>query len=796
MADTRWRKVVRDATLHLPRTIVVSLAIAVTLAAAGTVLVSWALVRRATAEGFLASDPPAATLRLDSVTSAALDIARATPGVREVQARRTLALPIRVGATAYAGLLFATAQPAQRRLGTLSGMAGDWPPPDGSIAIERSSSEFSAVGVGDTVAIMAQDSLVRRVPVRGLVRDVGLAPGWMEHVVYAWASTRTLELLGLPSTPSELELAVVEGQPDRAAVLRVARDVRERLSAAGVAVRSMDVPVPGEHIHAAQMDSMLFTQGAFGVLALCVGAFLVTNLLAGILARELRQVGIMKTLGGDTPHLMGIYLSFAAGLGAVATVLALPVALVAGRRYAELRASMLNFDLSGIAVPWWALLLLVLVGVALPVAAAWVPVRRGACVPVAAALRDVGMSPDVPVASFASLGGWSRVLALSLRNAFRRRGRLVLTVLTLGSGGSVFIAAGNLRRAVVGSMDLIFGGQRYAFSARLVEPQSADAVVAAVRAVEGVTGAELWSTARATLFTADDTEESLSIVGVPANTKRLALNRVGAGCLPFGDAAGRSPGCGDPLPLTVSRSFRRLRPDLQVGDPLPLVVAGKPTTWRVTAMFDGAPLPQAYTTTATLAALRGDARGTTVVVATDLAGLAAQADLIARVRASLNAAGMSVASTQRVEESRRVTEDHLLMVVQFLGGMGWIMIVVGGMGLASTMGLAVLERTREIGVMRAIGASHGSITALVQVEGLTIAALAWVVSIPASVPFSLALGEAFGRIMFRVPTIYFPAASHMLAWLGVTVAVSVLASAWPARRATSVPVAAAIAHEG
>ena len=76
------------------------------------------------------------------------------------------------------------------------------------------------------------------------------------------------------------------------------------------------------------------------------------------------------------------------------------------------------------------------------------------------------------------------------------------------------------------------------------------------------------------------------------------------------------------------------------------------------------------------------------------------------------------------------------MVVEFLGAMGWVMIVVGGMGLASTMSLAVLERTREIGVMRAIGAPHRSILIMILMEGLVIAVLGWLASLPLSVPMS------------------------------------------------------------
>jgi putative ABC transport system permease protein len=135
------------------------------------------------------------------------------------------------------------------------------------------------------------------------------------------------------------------------------------------------------------------------------------------------------------------------------------------------------------------------------------------------------------------------------------------------------------------------------------------------------------------------------------------------------------------------------------------------------------------------------------------------------------------------------------MVVQFLGAMSWVMILVGGMGLASTMSLAVMERTREIGVLRAIGARHRDILLLFEIEGLVVALLAWLIALPLSVPMSIALGDAFSRIMFPVPTSYVPAFAGMLGWLVLVVIVATLACAWPALRAMRVPPAAALAYE-
>ena len=135
------------------------------------------------------------------------------------------------------------------------------------------------------------------------------------------------------------------------------------------------------------------------------------------------------------------------------------------------------------------------------------------------------------------------------------------------------------------------------------------------------------------------------------------------------------------------------------------------------------------------------------------------------------------------------------MVASFLGAMSQLMIVVGGLALASTMGMAVLERTREIGVMRAIGARHGAIMMMIQIEGLVIALLGWALAIPLSLPVSIVLGKAFGRIMLPVPLTYIPEFSGIVEWFGVVLVVSLVACAVPAWRATRITTRAALAYE-
>jgi putative ABC transport system permease protein len=426
-------------------------------------------------------------------------------------------------------------------------------------------------------------------------------------------------------------------------------------------------------------------------------------------------------------------------------------------------------------------------GILIPVIAAAFPVWHGCRMPVNDALRDVGITGDAGGGGLAyRVGGLSRPLLLSLRNAFRKRQRMVLTLLALASGGAVFLAALNLRTAVLGATDLIYGSQRYQFSLRVAEPQDPDSLVALVRSVAGVEEAEAWSGARATAENGDGTVGSPFVVTAPPAATRLLDLRVDEG---------RWLRPGDTRAMVVNRSAIRAQPVLRVGSTVTLVIDGRSADWEIIGVVETGPSPSAYAPREVIGAMVSGGNASTVVVRSAYQGEASQLDLIQRLRVALVARGITVTSSLVVAEARRGTEDHLLMVVDFLGSMAWLMILVGGLGLASTMGLAVLERTREIGVLRAIGARHGAILAMIQVEGLTIALLSWGLAVPLSVPISVLLGKAFGRIMLRVPVIWLPDAKGVALWLALVVVVSLLACAWPARRAMRVPTAAALAYE-
>lgn len=801
LLDPRWRKVGRDLTQHRLRSALVVLALATALAAAGTVLVTWALVRVATVEGYRASLPASATLRLADVPEAELprllQAVRAMPGIAAVRARRVVSTALQgQGAWRSALLVGVDVSAAAHdgrdgQLGLLRSEQGAWPPPLGSLAIERSSLEFSAITLGDAVALKTQQAAPSTATAQGVVRDVSLAPGWMENLVVAFATRPTLAALGLGGAVNELQIRVSDAHASRADVRGMAAQIGQLLHNQGMQVTALEVPVPGQHVHARQMNSLLLTQAAFAVLALAVSALLVVNLQAAILAQQRRQWAVMKVLGATPRALAAMVLAQAALLGGLAAALAVPAAAWAGRRYGAMKAELLNFPIDSVALPWWPLALLAAVALAVPMLAALPAVRRTLAMSVGHALRDFGISPGAaPLSRVARwVRHWPRPLRLALANALRRRQRLVLTVLSLAAGGAVLVGAGNLRGAVQDSTEQLFATQGWQLTLRLASPQAAADAVAAAQAVSGVQAVEAWRGARAQRLGENNLpHDSLSLVGVqlPSTLLRPRL------------LAGRWLQAHDQDALVLSRSLALDQNDLQPGQSLALLVQGQQRRFQIVGVVDSGPQPLAYVSRVALNRALGSAgdQASSLIVALQASSPAGQLEATVRLRQGLNEAGVPVAASQLQAENRRVVDDHLLMVVDFLAVMGWVMMAVGGLALASTMGLSVLERQRELGVMRAIGASNAALLGLIQAEGLMVTLMAWLLCLPLSVPIAVLLGEAFGRVMFSVPLRWWPEPAAALAWLALMLVVSLLACAAPAWRAMRMPAARALAYEG
>jgi putative ABC transport system permease protein len=169
---------------------------------------------------------------------------------------------------------------------------------------------------------------------------------------------------------------------------------------------------------------------------------------------------------------------------------------------------------------------------------------------------------------------------------------------------------------------------------------------------------------------------------------------------------------------------------------------------------------------------------------------AIQADLIAFFDARAMKIGYSdVATEERANASARFS-----ILTQLLMMMTILMAIVGSMGLSGTLSINVIERRREIGVMRAVGASSRDVGFVFIGEGLMLGLTSWILALPLGLGTASTFVLTLGQVI-DFPAEYYAATHAVWIWLGIVIMLSIVASWLPARRATQISVNESLAYE-
>jgi putative ABC transport system permease protein len=169
--------------------------------------------------------------------------------------------------------------------------------------------------------------------------------------------------------------------------------------------------------------------------------------------------------------------------------------------------------------------------------------------------------------------------------------------------------------------------------------------------------------------------------------------------------------------------------------------------------------------------------------------------LTQRIDQQLTERNFALKSVQSGTVLRKNASQGMNTLIIFLLIMAVLTAFVGSIGLTGTMSINVLERTREIGVMRTIGAVDKVIMQSVIIEGLVIGMITWVLAIFLSFPISDFLLTIIGETMMgSAMTLKFTPLGILL-WLGVVIVLSIIASIMPARNAAKLTINEVLAYE-
>lgn len=801
MISPRWRKVLRDLWGNRARTLLVVLSIAVGVAALGIISASYVIISRDLPAGYNAADPASASIYADPFDEQLVRTIRNMSGVGKAEGRRTLTARVKVtppgaatGDPQWRDIdLHAVPDYEAMQINRLTPEAGAYPPADRDILIERGALALTGAQVGDTIAIRMPNETERELKVTGTVHDATQPSPVFANRVYGYITPATLEWLGAPTSYNQLKLVVKHDPLDRNHILDVAQDVRYKIEKSGRRVYYTEVPTPGRHPFQRFVEPMVMLLTALGILTLVLSAFLTVNTISALLAQQVRQIGVMKAVGATSRQLSGMYLSMVLVLGLLALAIAVPLGMLGASAIVQLLARLVNFDLTGSSVPFWVYGIQLVAALLVPLLAAVGPVRGGARITVREAITNYGLSGGSfgrgPVDRLlAAVRFLSRPLVLSLRNTFRRKRRLALTLITLSLGSAIFMSVFTVRASLLLTLDDALKYWQYDVGVVFNRPYRVDDIEQQALSVPGVLAAETWGYQSVRRERPDGTEsEGYTLIAPRADTQLLQPD-VWRGRWLLDD---------DENAVVINTDFLQQEPDVRIGQQLELQMDGRTTQWTVVGIIRGVLSgPSVYANYPYFSRVaRNVDRAGSVQVVTSAETPQAQVQLARALEQQFDAAGLRVTSTQTVGQLRATTVSQFNVIVIFLLLMAVLIAIVGALGLAGTMSINVLERTREIGVMRAVGATGAAIRGIVIGEGALIGVLSWLVGLVVALPLSRFLSNAVGNAFLRTPLSYSFSASGALIWLGAVLLLAAIASLWPARNASRLSVREVLAYE-
>jgi putative ABC transport system permease protein len=794
MLSPRWYKVLRDLWRNKTRTILVVLSIAVGVFAIGMIQSAQTIIQRDLGGAYNAVNPATAQFyMLETFDDDLVQSVRNIPGVHDAEQRRAVLVRYKFNDDQWRNIQLSVIPDYHNiRVNKVEPVSGAWPPPERQLLIESASLRMINAKTGDILTIEAPGGRLRELPVAGIAYDFNSFPPEMQQAASGYITFETLDWLGAGFAFDTLNV-VTDNTSDMAEIRRIANLVRDKIERSGRTVARVLIPEPGKHPIDSLLEPLLLVMGLVGFLSLGLSGFLVVNTISAVLSQQTRQIGIMKAVGALTPQVMQLYFGMVIAFGLLSLLCAVPGGALGAQGLAGFVAGVLNFRVTSYDIPTGVLVTQIAVGLLVPLIAATIPVVAGARVTVREALSSYGLGAG----RFG--GGWvdallsrmqmlSRPLILSLRNTFRRKMRLGMTLVTLVLASAIFVTVMSLRDSLILTLDE--GLKYFNFDVELVmsRPYRVDLMEHQALAVPGVVRAEAWGSSSTRRLRPDGTEsDTVNLIAPPANTTMVQPTLImGRWLLPDDDNA-----------VVVNTDFLRSDADIHVGDDIVLKIAGKDTHWRVVGIVRGILTgPFVYMNYPYYARLTNElGRAPFFLVQTESSDAETEQRIGEALEARFKAEGINVTSTLKAADLRSALLFTFNFLIVVLLMMAVLLAVVGGLGLAGTMSINVLERTREIGVMRAIGASNGAIVRIVMIEGLLIGSLSWLAGSLLALPMGSLLSDSVGQAIFRSALDYKFSTGGVALWLAIVLALSVIASFLPAWNASRLTVREVLAYE-
>lgn len=676
----------------------------------------------------------------------------------------------------------------------------------GEVVLEYGDQELQGVSPGDMVTVDTGTTtislrVVGFASTRGLANPAGsgTARGYMSEAAITQAFGSVVTAPGSQGPQVRQEVAVKVQNISQ--VITTEDALAQVLRAKSVTVLNMTINQPPNQERINTANGVFALLLMLSILAVVLSALLILNTIITLIAEQTPIIGTLKAIGGTRSAIVRGYLLSMVIYSATATLPAIVLGLLLGYPLASSLARAISLAVGPFTIFPWIIILGLAVGFGVPLLSALLPLWIGTRITVREALSAYGISTDHAGHRRSLLARHlsrvSQTTWLGLRGVFRKRWRAVLTLLTLTLAGTTFLVVQTATAATNQTTANAFAPYHYDVSASIYAQNAPE--VSQISALPNV--------GRVERYREDEGAESqwgqMLLLGFQPDTRLYIPQIINGRWLSPGDTnaalineeAATATGLhvGDTLTLSSVQYFN--------GQPTP----GNQATWTIIGIIhqpmDGlGQIGTVMTSVENANHLFGDPADLTpelLIQARDHApgavdALTRQVDHLVNA-GNANGGHVNGGLVQTRQQEVQYRQQSWLIFYDLLYSVALIVGAVGILGLADALAASVLERRREIGLLRAMGASDWRVARVFWVEGLALGGIAWGLCALLGLPLAYGFIQVMSKLVFRVDFLIAPSA--LVVMLVAVLLISTLASIIPVLRASRVRIAEMLRYE-
>jgi putative ABC transport system permease protein len=730
-----------------------------------------------------------------------LEVLKRIDGVAEVDSMNNSTIEWRVNPNDdwKQGGLNARSDYSNQNLNKLELIEGDWPQEE-IVSVGQDAETYYGIPKTGKVFFRINDRLYE-IELDGMIYNTFTQPAYFGGTAQFYSSIDYFEKLIGNRDFNQVYVRDTNDIYDEEFTTAVADLVQDKLEQQGKGVGRL-ITDPNKHFFQDQMDGIFFLLGVLGFLSLILGLLLVYNTINSIISQQIDQIGVMKAIGARTWQILRLYLAMIFAYGFLALLIAVPLGIFGAWAVTSWLINSFGADPGEFAISRTAIIVMAVIALISPLLAAIIPVLSGSRITVREAISTYGLTTDTGLIEklLAKAKRISRLIIITISNTFRHKRRVILLEIALVISGLMFMMVVSVRDSVVYTIkDVMFTILNADITMAFEDNHRITYLEEITLAHPAVKKVEMWGfsggSVRPAGQKASDDDEEISLFGVPLPTDVYGYQlRAGRWLDPQDEYAivlnqnhAEDIGVGVGDWVTVEFEEKNEKDYLVVGlvfDPILTTVANVP---REPLLRDTGNVGKS---SVVWIQTHNRIKESTIAAAKSLREYYKEHDVDVSPQRGIFG-GMGGDATAETVDTL-INQFNFLVVL--LAIMAVVIGAVGSIALSGALSLSVLERRREIGVMRAIGASSWTIFRLFIGEGLILGWLSWLLALPLSIPAGRIMVEAIGNA-FELDFSYNQTPTGALMWFGIITFLSILASWLPARGATKISVRESLAYQ-